>query len=367
MWTIWKEELYKIISRKIIWLSLFLLLAFATTRLYNERFHYTTTIEGTVYHGKEAIQKDQALASRYSGLLTEETVAQIYKDYGFFYYDAKGNAIGNYLNRFVTEEFTNFRQTDGNNLDEIHFYEGSDWENNSAYLLKNNVRFDYVYGWNDFAEMYILIILALFVILILSLSPVFAEEYQLKTADLLRTTRRGRGSGIWMKLLAAACFAVALTCAVSAYMWGIYLAVYGVQGLNASSLLLNFATGFGYCPESVLGFFLYITCLGIIGSLLLTGIVTGISALCQSSFLALLFTLSGYLFPVLWVKLLGYMFPLNIVLTRSINHFMTSMPVYLPMSTGFGFSVNQMLLHLSIAFVVGVAGMFVGYYRYRYH
>lgn len=39
MWTIWKDELYKITSRKIIWAGVFLLLAFAAIRLYNERCH----------------------------------------------------------------------------------------------------------------------------------------------------------------------------------------------------------------------------------------------------------------------------------------------------------------------------------------
>ena len=367
MWTIWKEELYKIKSRKIIWLGVFLLLSFATIRLYNEGDHYTTTIDDTVYHGQEAIRKDKALASLYSGPLTEEAVAQIYKDYGFFYYDEKDHAVGNYLNRFVTESFTNFMQTDGNNPDEIHFRKGADWENNGAYLLENEVRFDYVYGWNDFAEMYILIILALFVVLILGLSPVFSEEYQLKTADILRTTRRGGGSGIWMKILASACFAVALTLAACAYLWGIYLSVYGLQGLNASAVLLNFATPFGYCPESVFGFFLYITCLAISGSLLLTGMVTGISAVCQNPFLALILALSGYLFPIAWIKILGRIFPIGMTLSRIISHFMTSMPVYLPMSTGFGFSADQMALHLSIAVAVGAGGMFAGYYRFRRH
>lgn len=367
MLTIWKEELYKIKSRKIIWFGVFLLLAFATIRLYNECYHYTTSIDGSVYHGREAIRRDKALASRCSGLLSEDTIAQIYKDYGFFYYDANGNAIGNYLNRFVTEEFTNFRQTDGNNLDEIHFREGADWEHNCAYLLENEVRFDYVYGWNDFAEMYVLVILSLFVILILGLSPVFAEEYQLRTADILRTTRRGKASGIWMKILASACFAVALTLGACAYLWGLYYVVYGAQGLNASAVLLNFATPFGYCPESVLGFFLYITGLGVLGSLLLTGIVTGISAVCRTPFLALILSLSGYLFPLVWVKILGQMLPLGSVISRIISHFMTSMPFYLPMSTGFGFSANQMALHLCIASAVGAGGMFAGYYRFRRH
>lgn len=366
MWTIWKEELYKITSRKIIWAGVFLLLAFAAIRLYNERCHYSTTIDGTVYHGREAIRKDKELAGRCSGLLTEETIAQIYKDYGFFYYDADGNAIGNYLNRFVTEEFTNFRQTDGNNPDEIHFRKGTDWKHNCAYLLENEVWFDYVYGWNDFAEMYVVMILSLFVVLILGLSPVFAEEYQLRTADILRTTRCGRGNGIWMKILASACFAAALTLGVCACLWGIYLSVYGVQGLHASAILLNFATPFGYCPKSVLGFFLYITFLGILGSLLLTGMVTGISAACQSPFLALILGLSGYLLPVVWVKILGRIFPLGTALSRTISHFMSSMPFYLPMSTGFGFSADEMALHLCIASAVGAGGMFAGYYRFRH-
>lgn len=367
MGTIWKEELYKIKSRKIIWLGTFLLLAFATIRLYNERCRYTTSIEGTVYHGQDAIRKDKALAGRCSGPLTQETITQIYKDYGFFYYDADGNGIGNYLNRFVTEEFTNFRQTEGTDPDEIRFREGEDWEHNCAYLLENEVRFDYVHGWNDLAEMYVVTILALFVLLILGLSPVFAEEYQQRTADILRTTRRGGGSGIWMKILASACFAVALTLGACAYLWGIYLAVYGVQGLDASAILLSFATPFGYCPESVLGFFLYITSLGILGSLLLTGMVTGASAMCQSPFLALILSLSGYLFPIVWIKILGRMLPLEMALSRIISHFMTAMPFYLPMSTGFGFSADQMILHLCIALAVGAGGMFAGYYRFRHH
>ena len=85
MWIILKEEIYKIKSRKIIWLSLCLLLAFSTLRLYNELHYYTTFVDGKTYHGMDALRKDQALTGRYAGLLTKDKVSQIYKEYGFFY------------------------------------------------------------------------------------------------------------------------------------------------------------------------------------------------------------------------------------------------------------------------------------------
>lgn len=366
MWTIWKEELYKISSRKIIWLGVFLLLAFATIRLYGECTHYTTVIDGNTYQGLEAIRKDKELTIRFRGLLTLEKIRQIYNEYGFFYYDADtGSAAGNYLNRFITEEFTNFRQTDGVDPEEIHFRKGADWENNSAYLLDRKVRFDYVYGWNDFAEMYVLVIVALFVILILGIAPSFAEEYQLKTADILRTTRRGKGAGIWMKILAALCFTVTLTCGACIYLWCIYLAVYGVQGLDASAILLSFATPYGYCPENVLGFFLYITFLGISGAILLTGIEMLISALCKNSFLALIFSLAVYLFPVLWMNVLRFMCPFGQTILSHITHFMVSMPVYLPVSTGFALPSEQMVIHLCTALIVTAGGTYMSYHRYR--
>lgn len=368
MWTIWKEELYKIRSRKIIWLGVFLLLAFVTIRLYEECCQYTTVIDGKTYQGKEAIQKDKALTRRYAGVLTKEFIGKIYKEYGFFYYDPEsGRAANNYVSRLVTEEFTNFMQTEGNNPDEIHFRKGEDWDNNAAYLLEHEVRFDYIYGWNDFTEMYILTMLGLFVILILGLSPSFAEEYQLKTADLLRTTSYGKGKGVWMKILAGSCFSIFLTFAACAYVWGIYLAVYGVQGLDASAVLANFATPYGYCPESILGFLLYITFLGFLGAILLTGIVLGISALCRNPFPALIFSLAGYFLPVVWLNILLPMWPFGMTLSRGITHFMTSMPVYLPMSTGFAIPLEQMALHLCIASAAAAGGMCLGYYRYRNH
>ncbi len=272
MWTIWKEELYKIASRKLVWLGVSLLLAFVTFRLYSEQNTYSSTIDGKTYRGAEAIKKDQELTRLYAGTLTLDKVKQIYEEYGFFFYDKDDKTrLGNYCNWFISKEFTNFMQTDGYDPGQVHFYTGQDWEFNAEPLLHGGIRFDYIYGWSDLAEIYLMTIIVLFILLIIGLTPLFSEEYQLKTADILRTTRRGRQSGIWMKILAALFFSVVLVLAVTAYLWGIYLDVYGTQGLDASSALLSFA--YGYYPETAAGFLVFLFFLGLAGAILLTGLL----------------------------------------------------------------------------------------------
>ena len=83
MWNIWKEEVYKIATRKILWIGLFLLLAFVSLRLFTERNHYSATIDGQIYRGQKAIEKDQQLTAKYAGILTDEKVQNIYEDFGF--------------------------------------------------------------------------------------------------------------------------------------------------------------------------------------------------------------------------------------------------------------------------------------------
>ncbi len=370
MWNIWKEELYKIASRKIVWLGVFLLLAFLSFRLFAERDHYTTVIDGKVYHGQEAIQKDQALTKLYAGALTKEKILQIYNEYGFYYYDEKTDAtVGNYCSRFITEQFTNYMQTNGDDPEALYFYPFPDdivsSTGNHTAEYSDSLIFDYVYGWNDFAEIYIMALLVLFVILIIGLSPLFAEEYQLRTADILKTTRHGKQSGIWMKVLAASIFAAALTCIVSVFLWILYLTMYGTQGLDASAVLLNFANFYGYSPKTILGFCVFVALLGLTGALLLTGIISGISAFCRTPFLALILSLVVFFFPVLWLKVLAPLFGFGTAVTKNITHFMTSMPVYLPMTTGFAFPARQIIIHLCIALITGIIGILLGYHRFR--
>ena len=315
MWEIWKKEIYKIVSRKVIWCGVLLLLAFVTFRLYAEQKDYSVTIDGQSYYGKEAIEKDRQLTAEYAGILTLEKVQEIYDKYGFYYYDDKTESnAGNFCSKFVTEQMTNYNQTSGNDPSQIQFYEGEEWEQNAAPLLKENLQFDYFYGWQDFQEIYGMMgILLLYVILIIGLSPVFAEEYTLQTADILLSTQRGKKSCICLKIAAALSFTAIIYLMVTAYIWFIYLLV----------------------------------------------------SLCRNSFLTVVVSLSLYLIPVVWLKVFAPMWILGYSLTRAVNHFMASMPFYLPMNWSFGFTAAQIRWHLLTALAVAVSCLILAYQKYR--
>ena len=367
MWKIWKEEIYKIASRKIIWCGMLLLMAFLAFRLYMAvQNDYSVTIDGQTYYGKEAIQKDQELTKKYAGPLTEEKAAEIYEKYGFFYRDQKTwDSKGNFCNKFITEKMTNYHMTGGENPEEIQFLKGKDWENNAAPLLKGDLQFDYVYGWDDFRETYgITVILMLSVILIIGLSPVFSEEYSLRTADILLTIRRGKKGGIWMKILAAVSFSAAAYIFLSAYMWILYYSVFGTQGLDASPVLIGISRA-GFCPDEIGEFFVVLFGLGLAGILLLSILVLAASAVCKSSFMAVVISLIVFAVPVAWLKIFAPMWILGFAGTKAMNHFMVSMPVYLPMNWGFAFPGKQIAMHLVTALAVGGAGTCFAYRKYR--
>lgn len=367
MWKIWKEELHKIASRKIIWLGLFALLAFNSLRLVTELNHYSVMADGHVFYGQEAVDKDKALTAQYAGTLTEEKVRQIYSHFGFYQYDpGKGTGTGNFCSRFITEQMTDYNG-DGRSPEEISFLQGEDWEKQAAPLLTGDIRFDYVYGWKDLTELYaFMTIMGLSVILIIGLSPVFAQEYTLRTADILLTTPRGKKSGIWIKMAAALFFTSAIFCSSTLYLWLSYLAVYGTQGLDASPALVGVPMG-SYCPDTIGGFFLFLFALGLAGTLLLTGITLAVSALCKNAFLAVIVSLALFFLPYAWMNAISHMlFPiLPIGLLRAISHFMISMPYYLPLNWGFSLSARQTALHLAVAAAALGGCAVLGYHRYR--
>lgn len=220
MWKLFREEFCKIASRKIVWLGLFFLLAFVRYRLESIQNEYFVTINGENIYGKEAIAMDQELTAQYAGPLTEETVQKIYDRYGFFYCDADtGEWKGNFCSRYITRHMTNMNQVGEENQEKIQFLQGEEWERNAAPLLKGNLRFDYVSGWADLKEIYgMFVIWGLSILFIIGLSPVFSEEYTLRTADILLTTRRGKKSGIWIKMAAALCFTLVIFLAVTSYV-----------------------------------------------------------------------------------------------------------------------------------------------------
>ena len=368
MWNIWKQEIYKTASRKILWLGLLLLLLIVHLRLYEERSRYSVTIDGQSYSGQEAIEKDQALTAAYAGILTEEKVHQIYQEVGFYYYDPQQDQmVGNYCSQYITREMTNFNQTDSGQLESIQFLEGDAWEQKAAPLLQGSVRFDYAYGWSDLRETFsFLISIVLFVLFIIGISPVFSDEYMLKTADILLTTKRGAKSGIWLKMAAALVLSAVIYTVFSALLWLMYQSVFGTQGLDASAVLIGVPLQ-GYGLDSILHFFLFAFFLGLAGLLLLTSMTLAVSAICRNAFLTVIISIVLFLLPYAWMQALSVLLTpfLSTRLLKALSHFMVSMPFFLPINWGFSFTAGQVQMHLGIAAVMTVCCAALGYWKYR--
>ncbi len=365
MYRIWKEEMRKIASGKIVWLGLILLPALLYLRLMSQVSTYRVTIDGEYFEGKEALMMDQKLTKEYAGPLTEEKVRQIYRDFGFCYWSQENGAVGNFCNKFITEEMTDFNEKGWENQDAISFYSGEDWENYVAPMLTGDIWFDYVDGWRDLREIYgIIVIIGLLLIFMVAVAPVFAEGYTLRTTDLVLTTKEGKKGAVRMKIAAAFSFTVLVYCVITLFVWGIYLEVYGLQGLDASARLLG-VPSMGYCPGTVSGFFIYQFFLGLAGVLLLTAITLAVSAVSRSSFAAVVISLVLFFVPYAWITAFRLMMPMQgIQITWTISHFMMSMPYYLALNWGFAFAGKQILMHMATAAVVGTAAGMAGYYKY---
>lgn len=363
MSALFKEEFRKTASRRIVWAGLLLLFVFLIFRILIVQKEYRTTIDGQTYTGREAIQKDKELAREYAGPLTEKTVEDIYKRFGFSYYEEEnGDFVGNFCNSFVTKRMTDYNQT-GGSPDEVSFFQGEEWENNAAPLVTGELEFGYVYGWEDLWESWLVIVLYLSVLFVIAYSPMFSEEYSLRTADLLLTTERGRGAGIGIKLLAALAFYIIVCVGTVGLIVLLYLSVFGTDGLGASSLMMEIPS-LGYHPDTILGYYIFEIGMSLFGMLLLTAITAGISAYSKNSYMSVILSVIVFLVPIVWIKLLA---PMRLFgsFTKVVNHFMASMPVMLPMNWGFAFTRQQIAGHLAVAGVLSGICSGAAYWKYK--
>lgn len=375
MWRIWKEEFRKMASRRIFWIGLALLLAFVTFHLWAQQEEYSVTINGKQFYGREAIKKDQELTAEYAGKLTEEKGQQIYEKYGVYDPETEESGEKNFCSQFITYWMTNYHDVRNGDSDELRLYEGEEWKERAKLYWGEKFRFDYAYGWENLQEIYgVMVIQGTAVLILILLSPVFAEEYALRTTPILLSTWRGKGGGIWMKISAAIIFSIIVFFMVTLYVWGIYIAVYGVQGLDASISLLDVlpldSAHFACYPSTIGGFFLFMFFQGLAGVLLLDCMVLAVSAMCVNSFLTVVVSLALYFLPCVCMP----QHPLSIlrsdkasVIARCKAHIISSTPQYLSAGWTFGFSKEQLILHLGIALAAGIVCVMLGYLGYRNH
>lgn len=315
---LYRAELYKIWSRKATIISaviIFVFLVLYFILLVNEE---VTTIDGISYTGFEAVRKDRNITKEYQGTVTNQKIEEIVKRYGLpqvveeeygYFRDA------NYLNGYVTHWFSDgyLRDWDDYKLPEvISPIETSDLGLYLQELEKENLLF-YTNGWSTLLEYCQMGFILLGVFMMLSISPIFAEEHQEKTVDIIFTTKYGKTRDIAAKV--AASFSTAVGSFLFILILGIVLSkiVYGLEGsqvlaVEALHKLYHYANWFGMKSIEIGTFFLLYVVISLGAGCMLTAIILWISAKSKVPYFAVITIAVICLLPILFMFLGGSFF-----------------------------------------------------------
>ncbi len=289
-------EFGKILNRKIVYASIAFILITGIAMYIGRGTGAQVVLEseGNYLEGRAAVRLDKEIAARHGGPLTEERVEEILEAYRPDREDGGLWMVNNIYNTLSSL----WGEMDGS-------YDGTDIRSAfPAYLDDRPLVLGYNEGWLCFLEsgMYMMVFIG--VLLVIALSPVFSEEYGRGTDALILTSRHGKRGCAWAKVIASYLFTLLMAGGWLLLQSLMYWRDFGLDGGGASVQLNNhfMFSGVPYFLTN-LGAAGYCLVLWLAGSLILTAFVLLISALCRSSFVALVVSLAVYVIPSMFGQL----------------------------------------------------------------
>lgn len=323
MWQLIKFELMKIFQKKIVWACCgsmaFMTVMMVLNWIYpaSDAVQYMADGQLVQVENKDAVKVNQEIAQQWAGPLTDEKVREILQTYHWTDADMEANGLdprqqGKYTHNFLTSVLhSEFKALDGS------------WNGSSVSDVypagEENLNVGYTSGWVNSIYAVIYTILSLGCIIIIMVSPVFAEEYSRGTDALILTSRYGRTKCSTAKIIASFIASMSLTAAVIAIMFGICVLTYGPAGWEASLQFNNLRIfeeiPYGMtCGEGVLfGCLMWFAAMAV-----LTAFTILFSAVCRNAFTSLILSFAVYVIPmfIAWGKqpllqAIGNLFPIN--------------------------------------------------------
>lgn len=341
-----QTELYKLCHKKITGIGFLCLVFIAVYYFYISGIADTTVVDGgKTYQGMEAVRADREIARPYQGLMTMDKAEQILDKYG--YADTKNNTgNNNFCNDFVTRYMTNSGRDDGNG---IHLYTPEE-SGFTRQVEAGAVTFGYTRGWSSFLESYILVFVCLCIYLSMIITPVFSEEYALRTAGILLTTAHGKKKGARMKYAVCLSLAVGLTLFMFAFIFLMYGFVYGFDGLKASACLMDMVDPRTRMPVwSVLA--LLLGC-SVLAAWMHTCITIWISSCFRQPFLVVILSVLQYLAPWAVNQISLGIMPISLF-SMWLRRITTLFPFYLLFAWGYqdpvGFKIFKLLFFVAFS------------------
>ena len=329
---LYKLELYKICCRKSFMAgavcTMGIMLLFFLIKVADERSY----VDGVRYEGFQAVQMNRRITKEYQGVLTDEKVRSIVEKYGFpgKVDETTGYRDGNYLNEFVE-----FYLSDGYcyNWDDYKLatrvYPIADTDlGEAARLTGKDIVLEYPDGWNTFSEVLQVALLIGGILVLIGISPVFANERQTKMLQLLFTSKDGVKKNICAKIAAA--FTVGFCVWFVIVVMDLLLCgmVYGFSGLKCLAGIIRIGGLNTYVPITMLSIGSYTAVLllrTLQGIMLLCAVTLCISAFLKSTFSSIVTSMICFGMPVLMFILFSSFYNL---LGRIIVSLMYALPVY---------------------------------------
>lgn len=366
---LFRMELYKLCHRKIVIVGacclVTIMLLFGAMKVSEE----WTYIDGTTYEGYEAIQKDREITEGFRGVLTDDKVDAIIEKYGFpkVVVDNSGSfRDSNYLNAFVTDYLSDgFMRgwREGEYQAATCTYPISETELGAVKeLTGREIMLEYANGWSFFIDILDIGIILASILVLFSISVLFAGEKQAKMVPLLFTTREGRTKDIYIKITAAFLITVCIWLMVvflDLMMCGL---IYGFDGLDSlvgtSITWYIMARNWSVTIWTVRHYLMVILFRSFIGMMMLCATTVYISARCQSSFHAVSIAATTWGLPIL----LWFLLPDGFRLLRILIY---ASPLYHGMSSSI-FDINGIWPVLAVVAVVwSVICIVRAYWKYK--
>ena len=244
MLALYKFELRKIISRKIVWITGGILLiglliwGVASALLPVNREYSVSSL-----NGYEANRAERASAEQISGRAIDQTLIDemllAYKD--FIYngnynnalpyldvYDLIGNVLGTHASTEILECDSDTFYKKLNSLLEANTPAGMD-----VTSFDDPITYDgYFDGWRKVSDMMKFVACMEIMFIAICLSTVFTVEHTRKTDQIILCTRLGKKKLYAAKVLAGLTVGIGFTLLLSILMFGIVALLYGFDGYN---------------------------------------------------------------------------------------------------------------------------------------
>lgn len=362
---LYKMELYKLCCRKLFLAGAVSMIGILLFLFCIQVMEEEATIDGTKYTGYEAVQINRQITEEFKGVFTDEKAERIIEKYGFpgkvevgWGYFRDTNFLNDFVTRYLTDAYINGLNADDYRVATFLYPIAESDLGAVIELTGEEIVLEYYKGWNTFMIVFYVGMVLGSILVIFTVSPLFANEGQTGMLSLLFTTREGRKKDITAKIGAA--FTVSVGIWAGIFLLDLLLCgiVYGLDGSACYSGMV-----FSYLlpdwPDRLIpmpAYMLMVFMLCFFGVVSLCAMTMCISARCQSSFHAVTITALCWGAPVLIAMFTNGF--------RGIGILLSATPVFMVIGETLDFIYDIWLMPVGAAVLISVFCVLQAYRKY---